>query len=144
MKKYEAILILDDRKVEGNGSAFVKDVESVIAELGGADVEVRLVQQLSRPDLQLDDTNSTEDTPVAVDAGLTSDESVEDVEVEIELDLDLADMGDLELEFEDEIVEEASEGAVLADVPVGAEEDEGLSSETRVLSFDEEGPEGVF
>ena len=38
MKKYEAILILDDRKVEGNGSAFVKDVEKVIAELGGSDI----------------------------------------------------------------------------------------------------------
>ena len=36
MKKYEAILILDDRKVEGNGSALVKDLESVITELGGS------------------------------------------------------------------------------------------------------------
>lgn len=38
MKKYEAILILDDRKVEGNGSAFVKDVERVIAELSGTEI----------------------------------------------------------------------------------------------------------
>jgi small subunit ribosomal protein S6 len=38
LKKYEAILILDDRKVEGNGSAKVKEVEDVIAELGGADI----------------------------------------------------------------------------------------------------------
>jgi ribosomal protein S6 len=38
LKKYEAILILDDRKVEGNGSAFVKDVETVIAELGGTEI----------------------------------------------------------------------------------------------------------
>lgn len=38
MKKYEAILILDDRKVEGNGSAKVKEVEDAIAELGGSDI----------------------------------------------------------------------------------------------------------
>ena len=35
MKKYEAIIILDDRKVEANGNAFVRSVEEVIAELGG-------------------------------------------------------------------------------------------------------------
>ncbi len=34
MKKYEAILILDDRKVEGNGNAFVKDMEPVFKEFG--------------------------------------------------------------------------------------------------------------
>ena len=38
MKKYEAIVILDDRKVEANGAAFMKSVEEVIAELGGANL----------------------------------------------------------------------------------------------------------
>ncbi|OVE82489.1 30S ribosomal protein S6 [bacterium M21] len=38
MKKYEAILILDDRKVEGNGTTFVKEFEAVIGELGGTNI----------------------------------------------------------------------------------------------------------
>lgn len=36
MKKYEAIVILDDRKVEANGATLVKTIEEVIAELGGS------------------------------------------------------------------------------------------------------------
>ncbi len=38
MKKYEAIIILDDRKVEANGATFVKSIEEVIAELGGSNL----------------------------------------------------------------------------------------------------------
>lgn len=38
MKKYEAIVILDDRKVDANGAAYVKSIEEVIAQLGGANV----------------------------------------------------------------------------------------------------------
>ena len=35
MKKYESLIILDDRKIENNGELFIKDVEAVIASLGG-------------------------------------------------------------------------------------------------------------
>ncbi len=40
MKKYEAIFILDDQKVDDNGNAFAKKAEATIAELGGSVAEV--------------------------------------------------------------------------------------------------------
>ena len=39
MKKYECIIILDDRKIENTGEAFIKTVESNISSLGGEILE---------------------------------------------------------------------------------------------------------
>lgn len=43
MNKYEAVYILDDRKVEGNGSAFVKEIEAAVSELGGKCVSTECI-----------------------------------------------------------------------------------------------------
>ena len=39
MKKYECIIILDDRKIENTGEAFIKTVEKQISSLGGEILE---------------------------------------------------------------------------------------------------------
>lgn len=39
MKKYEAIFILDDRKVDDGGKNFISEVEAAIGEFGGAVTE---------------------------------------------------------------------------------------------------------